>query len=110
MKNAIIKKVSIVIILVMAIFILSGCKKAITSGEVVEKTHRDAYSTVRMQTVHMYKGSSMQIPITEHHPESWYIKIGGYNEKEEYVYATYSVSKEIYDSIKIGDQFTYTKD
>jgi len=110
MKNAIIKKISAVIILVMIIFILCGCAKAITSGEVVEKTHRDAYSTVRIMEIDVGDGPSTYIPITENYPESWYIKIGGYNEKEEYVYATYRVSKEVYDSIKIGDQFTYTKD
>ena len=100
------KKLIVTIILVMIISIFCGCAKKITTGTVSNKQFVPEHNTTRIQTIHMYKGPTTQIPITEHHPDAWYITIGGYNEKEEYVYATYKVSEEVYNSINIGDTYT----
>ena len=104
-----IKIISILIILVMIVSIICGCQAPVTTGTVVDMSHRSAYSTTRLQTIN-HGSFSTTVPITEYHPESWHIVIEGYDENNEYHQTTYSVSEEEYNSINIGDTYIYHED
>ena len=101
-----IKIISVLIILVMIISIICGCQAPVTTGTVVDKQHRNAYTSSNMQAIDQYN----VITVEEYHPESWHIVIEGYDENNEYHQTTYSVSEEEYNSINIGDTYIYHED
>ena len=104
-----IKIISILVILVMIISIICGCQAPVTTGTVVDKSYVPAHTTTRMQTID-HGSFSTTVPITEHYPDTWCIVIEGYDENNEYHQTSYNISEEEYNSINIGDTYTYHED
>lgn len=96
-----IKILSVLIILVMIISIICGCQAPVTTGTIVDKQHRNAYTSSHMEAIDQYNVRMVE----DYHPEAWYIIIEGYDENNEYHQTTYHVSKEEYNSINIGDMY-----
>lgn len=96
------------------IVILTACSNKITEGEVYDKEHNEAYTTVNVIPFCISNGKSTSctpIPYTIHHQESFEIHIRSYNKKEnKYDKATYYVQEDDYKKIKIGDMFKFDED
>ena len=102
------KKICIAILLVFVLF-LSACSPKITSGEVYDKEHRDAFFTVSVYPVVTYNGktsTTIMVPYTVYYPERWVIFIKSF-EGGEWLTEDFYVSESVYNSISIGDMFEY---
>ena len=102
------KKICIAILLAFVLF-LSACSPKITSGEVYDKEHRDAFVTVSFYPVGIYNGktsTTTMIPYTVYYPERWVIFIKSF-EDGEWLTEDFYVSESVYNSISIGDMFEY---
>ena len=102
------KKICIAILLAFVLF-LSACSPKITSGEVYDKEHRDAFVTVSFYPVVIYNGktsTTTMVPYTVYYPERWVIFIKSF-ENGEWITEDFYVSEAVYNSINIGDMFEY---
>ena len=102
-------KKSYFIFVLILIFLLSACSPKITSGEVYDKEHRDAFVTVSMYPVVTYNGktsTTTMVPYTVYYPERWVIFIKSF-EDGEWLTEDFYVSETVYNSINIGDMFEY---
>lgn len=105
------KAISLALCLIMTIM-LCGCENKITEGEVYGKEYREAYTTVMPYPMVIYNGhttTTMIIPYTVHYPERYVIHIKAFVD-DEWVTEDFYVSKEVYDSINVGDMFLYDKE
>ena len=106
------KKIIGVLICLWLLFSLCGCSNVITEGEVYEKEYREGYTTVMMLPSIIFNGkttTTIMIPYIVHYPDRYVIFIKAYQD-EEWKTEDFYVSKEVYDSIKIGDMFFYDKE
>ena len=102
------KKICIAILLIFVLF-LSACSPKITSGEVYDKEHRDAFVTASVYPVVTYNGKTSittMVPYTVYYPERWVIFIKSF-EDGEWITEDFYVSEAVYNSISIGDMFEY---
>lgn len=89
---------------------LCGCSDKLTEGEVYEKEFKKAETNVRLIPFVISNGKTTitrLIPYVYSYPDRWIIKIREPNGDGTYKTATYYTSKEVYDSINIGDTFSY---
>ena len=102
------KKIRIAILLAFVLF-LSACSLKITSGEVYDKEHRDAFTTVSLYPLIISNGkttTTTMVPYTVYYPERWVIFIKSF-EDGEWITEDFYVSEAVYNSINIGDMFEY---
>lgn len=109
------KMVLIVAVVCVMMFMLIGCGKKITEGEIYYKEFKPEHTnTVVVPIVHSNGKScyTTYIPMIYHYPDRWCIKIRSLNKNKdgEYDKATYYTTKEVYDSCDVGDMFQYDKD
>lgn len=107
-----IKILSLITILIIGLFTLTGCASKITSGEVYQKEFKEAHNEVRMIPVITSNGKTTHtrmIPYIYHYPDRYIIYIKKF-EDNEWKTASYYTTKEVYESINIEDQFEYVKD
>ena len=100
------KKICIAILLIL---FLSACSHKITSGEVYDKQHRNAFTTVSSYPIIISNGKTTKIvmvPYTVYYPERWVIFIKSF-EDGEWTTEDFYVSEAIYNSTSIGDMFEY---
>lgn len=101
----------IVVLLVLLLFILTGCGQKITEGEVVAKKYSPAHSSVVLIPIVHTNGKTSYatiVPFIYHYSDKWEITIEAYDaEKEETVSATYRVTESVYDAVEIGAEFVY---
>ena len=100
------KKRFIAFALLIACAALAACGGQITSGEVVAKKFTPAHyeSGVRPVMVASENGlSTAFVPYVDHYGDAWTIAIQAADETAEY-----SVTEEVYNSVEIGERFTYT--
>lgn len=103
------KKIISVLICLLLIVSLSGCSNKITEGEVYEKEYREEFTTVMMLPLVISNGKTTTtkiIPYFVHYPDRYVVFIKAYQD-EEWKTEDFYVSKEVYDSINIGDMFLY---
>lgn len=105
-------KYKIIIFLILAGALLSGCSPKLTEGEIIEKKYVEEwteYTTVPMVHTNGKNTYTTVIPMTYHHPEQWriYIKSLTPNEEGNYDTAVYYTTEELYDACNIGDIFSY---
>ena len=97
--------------LLICLLFLCGCER-ITEGEIYDKEFESAHSeTVIINQVRRIGKSTTVIP-TPHfrsYPDQWFVSIKQTQEDGSVKTATYEVSKEIYDSVQVGDYFTITE-
>ena len=106
------KKVIGALICLLLVVSLCGCSNEITEGEVYEKEYREAHTTVMMLPLVISNGKTTKttmIPFLVHYPDRYVIFIKAYQD-EEWKTEDFYVSKEVYDSIKIGDMFLYDEE
>lgn len=105
-------KIFILIGLVLIVIIsLAGCSSEITEGEVYQKEFKPEHTEVVLIPMHMYNGktsTTIVVPFTYHYPDRYVVYIKSYVDKE-WKTADYYVTKEIYETINIGDQFKYVE-
>ena len=103
------KKMICAVICIILIFSLCGCSNAIAEGEVYKKEYRAAHTRVRMMPLTVFNGktsSTTMIPYVVRYPDRYVVFIKAY-QNEKWVTEDFYVSKEVYDSIDIGDMFLY---
>ena len=106
------KKVIGALICILLVVSLCGCSHAITEGEVYKKEYREAHTQVMFLPLIISNGktkSTKMIPYLVHYPDRYVIFIKAYQDKE-WKTEDFYVSKEVYDSIKIGDMFLYDEE
>ena len=99
------------LLLLAILFSFCGCGNMITHGEVYEKEHREAFTTVMMLPLTIYTGKTSTttiIPYVVHYPERYVILIKDFD-GENWVTEDFYVIKEVFDQIHIGDMFEYNK-
>ena len=102
------KKIRISILLAFVLF-LPACSLKITSGEVYDKEHRDAFTTVSLYPLIISNGkttTTLMVPYTFYYPERWVIFIKSF-EDGEWLTEDFYVSETVYNSISIDDMFEY---
>lgn len=103
------KKIIGALICLLLVVSLCGCSNVITEGEVYEKEYREEYTAVVMLPWVISNGKSStktMIPYIVRYPDRYVIFIKAYQD-EEWKTEDFYVSKEVYDSINIGDMFLY---
>lgn len=85
-------KKTFAVIAALVVLMLSGC---VDRGTVVDKGHRDAYTSFTYALV----GHSF-LPIPIRHPESWQLKVDDNGEV-----GWVSVDRKTYDDYDIGDYY-----
>jgi hypothetical protein len=103
------KKVICAILLLATILSLVGCSPTINEGEVYEKEYRAEFTTVMMLPLTISNGKTVTttiIPYVVHYPDRYVIHIKAFV-NDEWMTEDFYVSKEVYDSINIGDMFVY---
>ena len=106
------KKIIGALIFLLLVVSLCGCSNEITEGEVYEKEYREAHTTVMMLPLVISNGKTTKttmIPYLVHYPDRYVIFIKAYQD-DEWKTEDFYVSKEVYDSIKIGDMFLYDEE
>ena len=106
------KKIIGALICIFLVVSLCGCSNVITEGEVYEKEYREAHTTVMMLPLVISNGKTTKttmIPFLVHYPDRYVIFIKAYQD-EEWKTEDFYVSKEVYDSINIGDMFLYDEE
>ena len=100
----------LVMVMIVASLLL-GCGSTLKEGEIYKKTFTPEHDeTVYIPYTYCIGKNTTTIlmPQTIHHSDSWEIKIRNYNEaKQRYDTATYYVDKETFDHYNIGDLFQY---
>ena len=106
------KKIIGALICLLLVVSLCGCSNAIAQGEVYEKEYREAYTTVMMFPLVISSGKTTTIttiPFFVHYPDRYVVFIKAYQD-EEWKTEDFYVSKEVFDSINIGDMFLYDQE
>ena len=109
------KKLKIVVFLIcitlLCALLLTSCSQKITEGEVYEKEFKEAHTEVRIIPIVMTNGETthtIMMPFTYSYPDRYIVYIKKF-EDNEWKTANYYVTKEIYENIKIGDEFEYVE-
>lgn len=106
------KVLSLILVLCLVIICLAGCSPKITSGEVYDKEHRNAFTTVSVYPLIISNGkttTTIMVPYTVYYPERWVVFIKSF-EDGEWITEDFYVSETVYNSINIGDMFEYNED
>ena len=109
------KKLLLLILALLLAFTFSGCSKKITKGEIYEKEFKPAYTSTSVVPIVHSNGKmtfTTFIPITNHYPDRWCIRIKSLNVNDDGKYDTaeYYVTQEVYEACNIGDIFEYDED
>lgn len=101
----------LVLFLTFALLVsLCGCGHKLTEGEVYDKEFKGAITQVMIVPVVISDGnttSTTMIPYMYYYPDRWIIRIREPNGDGTYVTDEYYTTKEVYDSVNIGDTFSY---
>lgn len=106
------KRIIGALICILLVVSLCGCSNAITESEVYEKEYREAHTQVIVFPLIISNGktsSTIMIPYFVHYPDRYVIFIKAYQD-EEWKTEDFYVSKEVYDSINVGDMFLYDEE
>jgi len=101
---------------VLIMILLQGCQPrgpSVTFGEVVDKQHRPASSSVMLMPVITSTGTTTvtnMIPMVIYHPEQFRIVIYGQADNGEFQNQRFFVNQNIYEAVAIGDTFEYDSD
>lgn len=111
--SRIIKKATIVALAVVLAINLCGCSEKIRSGEIINKEYTPAHKETKHIPITIYTGkffSTVMIPQIFSYDDKWEITIRKLDErKSDYLTATYIVTKDVFESYNIGEQFEYTE-
>lgn len=104
----------LVLFLTFALLIsLCACGHKLTEGEVYDKEFKEARTLVMMIPIVHSNGKTTTthiIPYMYYYPDRWIIRIREPNGDGTYLTDEYYTTKEVYDSVNIGDTFSYDPD
>lgn len=103
------KKIICIVICISSVLSLCGCSSAITEGEVYKKEYREAHTSVMMLPLVISNGKTTttnMIPYFVHYPDRYVVFIKAYQDNE-WKTEDFYVSKEVYDTINVGNMFLY---
>lgn len=92
-----------------AVIILTACNR-ITQGEVYDKQFTPAHTETYTTTRNVYideKWIAIPYVETKYYPDEYRVFIRKETEKGKFDKESYTVGKERYDSIKIGDEISF---
>ena len=98
---------------VLLMFLLCSCGHKLTEGEVYGKEFMPARTQVVLIPFVRSNGKTTTttiIPYVYRYPDRWLIKIREPKGDGTYITDEYYTSKEVYDSVNIGDTFSYDPD
>lgn len=105
------KKIALFLSIILVFGLLVSCSKLINEGDIYEKEFKPEYTTVSVLPMTISNGktvTTIMVPYTIHYPDRWVIYIKAYEEeKQEWLTEDFYVSKEVYDSVNIGDRFVF---
>lgn len=107
-----IKILSLITILIIGILILTGCTNKISNGEVYQKEFKEAHNEVKIIPLIRSNGKTTyttMMPYIYNYPDRYIIYIKKL-EDNKWKTASYYTTKEVYESINVGDQFEYVED
>ena len=98
------------LLLVCCLFLfLCGCAPEITEGEIYKREYREARTVVQLLPLVTSNGkttTTVLVPWMVHYPERYVVHIKSFI-NDEWQTEDFYVSREVYDSVKIGDMFCY---
>lgn len=106
------KKVICVTLCLIILAMICGCSDTITEGEVYEKEYKEAFTTTSILPLVISTGkttTTIMVPYFIRYPDRYVIHIKSFVD-DEWVTEDFYVTKEVYDSINVGDMFIYDED
>lgn len=106
------KKIRIILAILLIALVLGGCSQQLSQGEVIKKEFVPAHSEttiIPMATTDGKNVTTIMMPYVYYYADTYKVTIKGYIDSEKQT-ATYRVTKEVYDSINIGDEFVYNEE
>ncbi len=103
--------IALMCIILLCALLLTGCSQKITDGEVYKKEFKEAHTEIRIMPIVTTNGKTthtIMMPFTYSYPDRYIVYIKKF-EDNEWKTANYYVTKEIYENIKIGDEFKYVE-
>ena len=105
------RKISILLVGILMLMFLTGCKAERFEGEVCELEFKEEYTTTRVMTITVFNGktsSVIVVPYVFHYPDRWRVKVREYDEENRQItYHECYVTEEVFNSLEIGDWFVY---
>ena len=92
---------------------LCGCGHKLTEGEVYDKEFEEATTQVMLIPIVISTGKTTTtsvVPYVYYYPDRWIIRIREPNGDGTYTTDRYYTTKEIFDSVNIGDTFSFDPD
>lgn len=91
------KKVIVLIVVVINLFLLIGCGRTIDYGTITEKRFEHAHKVYLPMIIHVNRQTRI-IPRWINHPNKWFILV-----QNESGCDWWEVSEEYYNSLEVGD-------
>lgn len=102
------------LLLVVLALSFTACEPTYFEGEVCELEFKEAYTTTTVIPITIYNGkttSIIMVPYVYHYPDRWFVKVKSFDEeKQKFIYNSCYVTKECFETLKIGDWFVYNED
>jgi hypothetical protein len=108
-----VKKFLALSLMILLLVSTCACGHKLTEGEVYDKEFMPARTQVMMIPIVHSNGKTSTttiIPYVYYYPDRWLIRIREPNGDGTYITDEYYTSKEVYDSVNIGDTFSYDPD
>lgn len=106
------KKFVWLLVSVVLLVSLCGCSSVITEGEIYKKEYREEHTTIMVMPLVISNGkttTTSMIPYVVYYPDRYVVFIKAYQD-EEWKTEDFYVSKEVYDTVKVGDMFLFDED
>ena len=106
------KLICLLMVLITCLSVFCSCGNKITEGEVHEKEYREEFTTIMSFPLVISNGKTTTttiIPYVVHYPERYVIHIKAFQDGE-WVTEDFYVSKDVYDTINVGDMFEYDEE
>lgn len=105
------RKISILLVGILMLIVLTGCKSEWFEGEVCELEFKEACTTTRVIPITVFNGKTCSViivPYVFHYPDRWRVKVWEYDEENRQItYHECYVTEEVFNSLEIGDWFVY---
>ena len=108
------KRIFSLVLAVLTLLALAACEGEITQGEVKSKEFIPAHNQIMMVPIVHSDGRTSYTTwmyYTYYYPDTYTITIEKWDKKEgKNRQARYEVTKEVYDAVSVGAEFSYEKD
>lgn len=108
-----VKKCLVPFFVFLLLISLCSCGHKLVEGEVYDKEFKPSITQVVMLPIVISNGktsSTTIVPYVYYYPDRWVIRIREPNGGGTYITDEYYTSETVYDSVNIGDTFSYDPD